>query len=93
MAVDVKFIWSLFQTSAVREKVGRLATGTSGSMKNISQEKLMNMEVIFPPYEIQKEFAKRLSSVRSVAEVSIRSSRQLDALFASLQHRAFNGDL
>ena len=43
MAEDVKFIWSLFQTSAVREKVGRLATGTSGSMKNISQEKLFQI--------------------------------------------------
>ena len=62
-------------------------------MKNISQEKLLAMNTILPPLPLQKEFVKRLSAVRRVNENFLDSAKQLDTLFASLQHRAFNGEL
>src|SRR5262249_21167392 len=43
------FIWALFQTPRVRDEIGRRATGTSGSMKNISQEKVLGIRTICPP--------------------------------------------
>ncbi len=92
-SVEPLFIWELFQTPAIREEIGRRATGTSGSMKNISQEKLLAMNTILPPLPLQKEFVKRLSAVRRVNENFLDSAKQLDTLFASLQHRAFNGEL
>ena len=38
--VEPLFVWALFQTPTLRREIGRRATGTSGSMKNISQEKV-----------------------------------------------------
>ena len=41
--VEPLFVWALFQTPAIRREIGRRATGTSGSMKNISQEKVFGI--------------------------------------------------
>jgi type I restriction enzyme S subunit len=87
------FIWALFQTPHIRSELGRRATGTSGSMKNISQEKVLSIPVVLPPVAIQREFAIRLLRVEAVRTSSMKSARELDTLFASLQHRAFRGEL
>jgi type I restriction enzyme S subunit len=87
------FVWSLFQTRSVREAIGRRATGTSGSMKNISQEKLLAMSTILPPMALQREFGRRLLHTRSLQLDFRRALSLLDAGFTSLQHRAFRGEL
>ena len=38
-----------------------MATGTSNSMKNITKEDVLNLKVIFPPFEEQKKIAETLS--------------------------------
>jgi type I restriction enzyme, S subunit len=91
--VEPLFVWALFQTPALRREIGRRATGTSGSMKNISQEKVFGISTICPPIEIQKEFTKRLTTVEKVRAVCRASAKETDALFTSLQHRAFQGEL
>ena len=87
------FVWSLFQTSVMRREIGKRATGTSGSMKNISQEKLLGIKTIVPPLPLQKEFAQRVEAVEKLKATHRASLSQLEALFASLQHRAFRGEL
>ncbi len=87
------FVWALFQTRSVRYELGRRATGTSGSMKNISQEKLLSMQTILPPLDVQRHFAQRLAAVERLQRAYTRSLAEFDALFASLQHRAFRGEL
>jgi type I restriction enzyme S subunit len=91
--VDPHFVWALFQSGPVRREIARRATGTSGSMKNISQEKLMGIQTMVPPLSLQKEFARRLASINGLKSAYRASLAQLDALFASLQHRAFRGEL
>ena len=62
-------------------------------MKNISQEKVLGIRTIMPPFELQRAFARRLQAIRRL-EISYCSGlASLDALFASLQHRAFRGEL
>lgn len=91
--VEPLFVWALFQTPALRREIGRRATGTSGSMKNISQEKVLGMSTICPPIAIQKEFTKRLAAVDRV-RIKCRASVKVgDALLSALQHRAFRGEL
>ena len=90
---DPLFVWSLFQTAALRREIARRATGTSGSMKNISQEKVLGISTILPPLPLQREFSKRLMSVENLKTVHQYSLSRLDFLFTSLQHRAFRGDL
>jgi type I restriction enzyme S subunit len=46
-----------------------------------------------PPIERQREFARRVAAVEKLKTVQRASLAELDALFASLQHRAFSGDL
>lgn len=91
--VHPQFIWALFQTRRVREEIQRRATGTSGSMKNISQEKLLGIRTMLPPLPLQQTFATRIAAVEKLKAAHRASLTELDALFASLQHRAFRGEL
>ncbi len=91
--VSPEYVWQLFRSPALRRAVSRRATGTSGSMKNISAEKLLSIPVIQPPATEQVRFAERF---RCIASLENRSSGELDylnTLFASLQSRAFAGEL
>jgi type I restriction enzyme, S subunit len=87
------FVWALFQTPALRYEISRRATGTSGSMKNISQEKVFGIKTILPPLELQQKFTQRVKAIEELKTTHQKSLTELDALFASLQHRAFRGEL
>jgi type I restriction enzyme, S subunit len=91
--VEPLFVWALFQTQTVRREIARRATGTSGSMKNISQAKLFGIRTILPPISIQRDFTRRIDAVEKLKTVHRASLAELDALFAVLQHRAFRGEL
>ena len=62
-------------------------------MKNISQEKLFGIRTILPPISLQREFARRVTAVEALKRAQRASLAELDALFATLQHRAFRGEL
>ena len=42
---------------------------------------------------VQREFARRVSSVEKLKTAQRASLAELDALFAALQYRAFRGEL
>jgi type I restriction enzyme S subunit len=90
--VEPLFVWWLFQSPSVRRELGQRATGTGGSMKNISKPKVMSLEVPLPPLPLQKEFAVRVSEIRAMQAEQATSRRRLDDLFQSLLHRAFEGE-
>ena len=54
--VDPVFAKHFLSHPQIRAVLSALATGTSGSMYNISMEKLRNMTIIVPPMERQKKF-------------------------------------
>ena len=62
-------------------------------MKNISQEKVLGIRTIVPPIMWQREFVRRVEGTSILRMAQHLSLRALDALFASLQHRAFRGEL
>lgn len=70
-----------------------LAKRVGGAQPNLSQELLRKMRVPVPPEEIQRDFAGRISTVEKLKTPYDASLSQLDALFASLQYRAFRGEL
>ena len=53
----------------------------------------LRMTVPLPPIELQREFARRVRAVEKLKTAQRASLAELDALFASLQHRAFRGEL
>ena len=91
--VDPVFVWILFQSKTVRREISRRATGTSDSMKNISQEKLLQIMTPLPPLALQQEFSRRIQAIEQLKAKHRQSLAEIDALFRSLQHRAFRGEL
>lgn len=58
---------------------------------NIKQ--LCETMVFLPPLPLQKTFAARIAAIETLKSTHRAHLTQLDALFASLQHRAFRGEL
>ena len=87
------YVMHLFRQPKFRQEIGQRASGTSGSMKNISQEKVLSIQVGTPPLPLQQTFATRIASIEALKATHRRALAALDALFASLQQRAFAGQL
>jgi type I restriction enzyme, S subunit len=63
------------------------------AQKNINLAILRDLDVPLPPIELQRSYSERLAMIEQMKATQRRASEQLDALFASLQHRAFRGEL
>lgn len=63
------------------------------AQKNINLAILRNLDTPFPPLTLQKEFTNRVAAVENLKTAYHNSLAEMDALFASLQHRAFRGEL
>jgi len=66
---------------------------TSATIAHLTGEKLKLILIPVPPLQLQKEFAQRVEAVEKLKATHRASLSQLEALFASLQHRAFRGEL
>jgi type I restriction enzyme S subunit len=60
---------------------------------NINLETLRPLHIPAPPVILQREFCRRVAAVEKLKTAHRASLAELDALFASLQHRAFLGEL
>ena len=87
------YVMHLFRQPKFRQEIGQRASGTSGSMKNISQEKVLSIQVGNPPLPLQQTFATRIAAIEALKATHRRALAALDALFASLQQQAFSGEL
>lgn len=87
------FVNYLFRQSKFRAEIGRRASGSSGSMKNISQEKVLSIDVALPPMNLQETFSKRITKVMRMKAGQIPTQEYLKDLFSALQYRAFRGEL
>lgn len=63
------------------------------AQKNINLAILRDLDVPLPPIAQQREFARRVTAVEKLKAAQRASLAELDALFATLQHRAFRGNL
>jgi type I restriction enzyme S subunit len=63
------------------------------AQKNINLETLRSLSLFIPPLALQEEFAARVAKIDKLKAHHRAHLARLDALFASLQHRAFRGDL
>lgn len=70
----------------------RSAKQTTG-IASINMTQLRSFPLLLPPLSLQKEFGLRVSAISQQFVSQLQSSEYLDALFASLQHRAFRGEL
>ncbi|WP_433608900.1 restriction endonuclease subunit S [Prescottella agglutinans] len=91
--VAPRFVEKLFQRPEFRKTLSDRATGSSGSMKNISRMSVLSIAVGLPPLNLQRKFEKSVERVESVRSRHFVALDELDALFTSLQSRAFRGEL
>lgn len=83
-----------FLLSELRILYSRLRSlGRGGSQANLNLKLIADFEVIVPPLELQQEFAVQVEAVERLKEQHRVQLAELDALFASLQYRAFRGEL
>lgn len=90
--VDRKFIEHVWNSALVRRQIESSARTTNGTLK-VNQTALERTTVLYPPIESQRDFGKIVARVDSMRGGQARGARAADALFASLQQRAFSGDL
>jgi len=76
-----------------RSYLTRQATGTSGSMLNVSQQKLMGMKLPKPPIEVQQVFSDIVWKTYQLQATSNVSAENMTAQFNGLTQRAFRGEL
>jgi type I restriction enzyme S subunit len=70
----------------------RSAKQTTG-IASINMTQLRGFPLLVPPIEHQRSFAERAADVSRLKRQLSATERATDALFASLQHRAFRGEL
>lgn len=70
-----------------------LQSAKSSSQANLFQQPIKNLPVFVPPLDLQRRFSAIVKSVEQQKARLRAYLSELDALFASLQARAFNGEL
>jgi restriction endonuclease S subunit len=72
--INSRWLTYLLSTPAQRHCIGAVATGTSGSMKNLSKPAFLSLNVLFPCGEEQTAIASVLSNMDS--ELSALAKRR-----------------
>ncbi|EGO8031959.1 restriction endonuclease subunit S [Escherichia coli] len=84
-----EFFLILIQNEKVRELLTKQATGTSGSMLNISKGKFEETEIIFPEINVQKDFRNTFIKTSFLKEKLIKSNELANESFNSLSQKVF----
>ena len=85
----VEFVrcWLSFLQASLEDKAPESA------QKNINLEILRNLDVPTPGADLRREFARRTGAVEFLKGSGRAALAEANVLFASLQHRAFRGEL
>ena len=86
-----EFIWGYLSNPIAYHQALREVGGSASPHINIRD--IIAFQIPVPPLNRQCEFAQRISAVNKLKALHRASVSELDALFASLQQRAFRGEL
>ncbi len=85
--VEYVRVWLSFLQKALED------SAPESAQKNINLAILRGLNIPLPPLPLQQTFATRIASIEALKATHRRALAALDALFASLQQRAFAGQL
>lgn len=85
--VEYVRVWLSFLQKALED------SAPESAQKNINLAILRGLSIPLPPLSLQQTFATRIASIEALKATHRRALTALDALFASLQQRAFSGEL
>jgi len=91
--VDPVYLWQALSRKTMRNELSRLASGSSGSMPNISKARLKNLLVPLPPIDLQVKYKEAVNKIWSCRESQQKTESHTYNLFNSLLQKAFRGEL
>ncbi|MDX1999557.1 MAG: restriction endonuclease subunit S [Thermoanaerobaculia bacterium] len=89
--LDSEFLGAMLGSEPLRRQAERAARGVAQKTVNLSE--IRDFLVLAPPLEAQRDFARKVASIMRLRDAYTASGDQLQELIASLQERAFRGDL
>lgn len=87
-----EFVLAWLQTNATRAGIRRSAKQAI-NQASVNQQDISALRMDLPTLEQQHAFVTRVVAIRNTTTVQLRHLSKLVELFASLQHRAFRGEL
>lgn len=85
------FLRAMLSSEAIKSRLERLSLGQT--LPNLNSRIVDGLEIPLPPVTVQRAFADRVTASKALGTLQQNSLTWLDALFTSLQHRAFRGEL
>jgi type I restriction enzyme S subunit len=89
--VSPEYVTAFFRHPHGKSELMRVAK--TATMTTIGQKDIAVIKIPLPPVALQKEFAKRVAEISELETMQIASRQRLKALFQSMLHQAFNGEL
>lgn len=86
------FVWMKYVLSdtSIRKGLSNSSTGTSGSMYNVSMNKLKSTSIPLPPVELQAQFADIVYKIEEQKAIVKQSIIESETLFNSLMSKYFD---
>ncbi|POZ55072.1 hypothetical protein LYSIN_03369 [Lysinibacillus sphaericus] len=88
-----EYFHTVINTKKIRNKFSKNATGTSGSMLNISMQKFKEVEIPLPSLEQQVLFSSKFNQISEMKIKLITIQKQMEQMYGSLLQKAFKGEL
>ena len=88
---DLRFLQQWLQSHEFRRQITQEVTGSA--QRNFGPTHLKRLRITLPPVDLQRRFAAIVESVEQQMTSQRAHLAELDTLFASLQSRAFRGDI
>ncbi|MAX50456.1 MAG: hypothetical protein CMH22_00570 [Methylophaga sp.] len=90
---NVRWLSFAISLNSFMHEISKISSGTSGSMKNISKKNFLSLPMIYPPAELQNQFAERVEVIEKQKQQAQMNLEKSEMLFNSLLQRAFTGEL
>ncbi|MBW9094433.1 restriction endonuclease subunit S [Microbacterium jejuense] len=87
-----RFLELSVNAPAAREHLRRVANTTSG-LNTLNATSVRNLPIRIAPVDVQREIDAEFAEIMLSLQATKQKESALNALFASLQHRAFRGEL
>lgn len=83
------YLWGLLTLPVKRVQIKALASGSAGSMPNISKARLKTLDIEVPPLDRQTAFAQALEQIISIRSQQATATAKARATFDALLAEAF----
>jgi type I restriction enzyme S subunit len=90
--IEPQYLVQFLQTNFIKGQIMNSAKHAV-NQSSINQKDVKSFQVNVPPLPLQKEFIRRVEAINKLKSTHQASLAELDELFASLQYRAFRGEL